>query len=78
VSVADSAASVRRASSFSSIAGTSVAWFAITPRSTQGSQIAAMHSGYRITVLRNWDMRRAVRQKMVMCGKAIEESGMKV
>jgi hypothetical protein len=60
------------------ISGTSTARFAITPRKTQGSQIAAMQSGYSVTVFLNCDMRRAVRQKMAMCGKAIAERGTKV
>ena len=31
-----------------------------------------------MTVFLNWLIRRAVRQKIVMWGKAIDESGMKV
>jgi hypothetical protein len=67
-----------RASSFASIAGTSLAAFAATPRKTEGSQIASMHNGYSTTVFRKCPRRLAVRQKMPMCGKTIVESGMNV
>ena len=55
-----------RAASFCWIRGTSCIAFAATPRNTHGSQIARRQSGYKITVRRNCDIRRAVRQKIVM------------
>ena len=64
--------------SFVAIPGTSAAWLAITPRNTAGSHTAMMQMGYAITVRRKCVRRFAVRQKMQMCGKAIEDSGMNV
>jgi hypothetical protein len=40
--------------------------------------MAAMHSGYSVTVFLNCESLRAVRQKIVMWGKAMAESGMNV